>query len=395
MQSNRTFALFVLAGSVLLSPPAYAMVSEGTGGQATPAKTPPAKGEAQAEPKAAGGSSMLKRRSAKSKDAAKPEEKHADASPGAHGAGGDGHDAQHDAKHEVGGHADAKDASAMSAADAQASVAAPNAEQALAMLREGNARWVKGETQSPNADATAREEAAKGQKPFVSVLGCADSRVPLERLFDRGVGEVFAVRVAGNVAGDSEIGTLEYGIGHLNTPLLVVMGHSKCGAVAAAASGAQVHGKIAGLLAHVQPAVDRAKANNPNATQDELVAAAVRENVWQSIADLVRESSTVRDGVESGKLTVVGAVYDIASGEVVFLGQHPWQKEVIAAGKLHAQTGEQAVAKHDAHALTPQAPAAAATLATLDHEAAAKAAEMVEQSDAGHGTDAAHDKKDH
>jgi carbonic anhydrase len=316
---------------------------------------------------------MLKRRAAKAKDvkndahadkhdaekkdadkheAAKPADAHAENAEHAHAASDADKKAPadaHDAKP-----AEQNDHAAPAPAHADAAF---TGEQALQMLREGNARWVSGKVQSPNADSAAREEAAKGQKPFVSVLGCADSRVPLERLFDRGVGEVFAVRVAGNVAGDSETGTLEYGIGHLNTPLLVVMGHSKCDVVSAAASGAQVRGKVVNLLAHVQPAVDRAKAQNPNASQDELVAAAVKENVWQSISDLFRESSTVRDAAESGKLLVVGAVYDIATGEVSFLGSHPWQKEVIAAGKHFAsstQTAAHTPAASDAHAPVQQ-----------------------------------------
>lgn len=287
-------------------------------------------------------------------------------------------------------------------APSAAETKAPTADEALAMLREGNARWVAGKSQSPNADAAARDEAAKGQKPFVSVLGCADSRVPLERLFDRGVGEIFAVRVAGNVAGDSETGTLEYGVGHLHTPLLVVMGHSKCGAVAAAASGAEVHGKVASLIAHVQPAVNRAKASNPNASGDELVALAVRENVWQSIADLLRESSAVREAVEAGKLTVVGAVYDIASGEVSFMGRHPWQTEVVAAGKLAQTTTMQTAASQatsPASAHTVELPHGHAALketvatpahAVATHEEPAQDDEHAESND-DHAEPAKHD----
>ena len=110
---------------------------------------------------------------------------------------------------------------------------------ALKMLQEGNQRWVMDKDENPNTDPSRRAMLAeKGQKPFVTILTCADSRLPVERIFDRGVGEVFVVRVAGNVAGTSETGTIEYAVGHIKTPLLVVMGHTKCGAVAAAASGA-------------------------------------------------------------------------------------------------------------------------------------------------------------
>jgi carbonic anhydrase len=331
--------------------------------------------------------SMLSRR-----PAPKHDDKH-DAKPSAK------HDA-HDAKASTPAHADAagaaphaeehsetKDAASATVDPAHGAATPtehasepPTAAQALAWLQEGNARWVKGETQNPSSDAAQRELAAGGQHPFVSVLSCADSRVPLERLFDRGVGEIFAVRVAGNVAGDSEVGTLEYGTQHLHTPLLVVMGHTKCGAVAAAASGAQVHGKVASLLAHVAPAVDRAKALNPQASGDELVALSVQENVWQTISTLLRESSGVRELVESGKLTIVGAVYDIASGEVRLIGSHPWQRELLAASKaMHSQqvatAGEAQghAAKATEHAAAPSAHADAAAHADGHDDAHADA----------------------
>ncbi|MFN0134148.1 MAG: carbonic anhydrase [Phycisphaerales bacterium] len=207
-----------------------------------------------------------------------------------------------------------------------------DAEQALTLLMSGNERWVSGESQSPNTDAARRKNVAEnGQKPFVTVLSCADSRVPIERAFDRGVGDVFVVRVAGNIAAGAEVGTIEYGVGHLKTPLLVVMGHTQCGAVAAAATGAQVHGKVADILAAINPAVARAKKNNPTADASELARIVVRENVWQSIFDLFKASEECRQMAAKGDLQVIGAIYDISSGKVEWLGEHPWQSELIAA----------------------------------------------------------------
>lgn len=206
------------------------------------------------------------------------------------------------------------------------------AEQALTFLTEGNARWVANTPLAPNTDSSRRADAAEnGQKPFVTVLTCADSRLPVERLFDRGVGDVFVVRVAGNVAGDSETGTIEYGVGHLNTPLLVVMGHTKCGAVAAAASGAEVHGHIAQLVSQITPAVERAKRANPNLIGAELAAASVKENVWQTVFQLFKTSPEFLEAVQGGKVKVVGAVCDISTGKVEWMGEHPWQSELIAA----------------------------------------------------------------
>src|SRR5262249_10338084 len=116
---------------------------------------------------------------------------------------------------------------------------AVSAEEGLKLLKEGNARWGAGKPENPATEAWRRELLAEaGQKPFVTVLACSDSRVPVERLFDRGVGDVFVVRVAGNVIGGDESGSIEYGIEHLHTPLLVIMGHTKCGAVQAAATHA-------------------------------------------------------------------------------------------------------------------------------------------------------------
>jgi carbonic anhydrase len=207
-----------------------------------------------------------------------------------------------------------------------------DADRALALLTEGNARWVAGESQNPSTDPARRTTTAeKGQKPFVTVLTCADSRLPVERLFDRGVGEVFVIRVAGNVSGPSETGTIEYGVGHLHTPLLVVMGHTRCGAVAAAASGAELHGALGGMVARINPAVERARRANPGIDQQELTRLVITENIWQSMFDLLRSSDELRSAVASGQVRLVGALCDISTGKVDWLGEHPWQSELLAA----------------------------------------------------------------
>ena len=215
---------------------------------------------------------------------------------------------------------------------------------ALQLLVEGNNRWVAGAIQNPNCDSERRNEQASGQTPSVTVLTCADSRLPVERLFDRGVGEIFTVRVAGNVAGDREIGTIEYGLGHLHTRLLVVMGHTKCGAVKACVDGAHnsaLHGSVRELVASIEPAVDRAKRNNPDADAAELVNLAVKENIWQGVYNLMTGSSEIRNLVNKGEVRIVGAVYDIQSGKVEFLGEHPWQKELLTALNLQDRAANQ------------------------------------------------------
>lgn len=212
-----------------------------------------------------------------------------------------------------------------------------NADAALKMLQDGNQRWVMDKDENPNTEPARRAMVTeKGQKPFCSILTCADSRLPVERIFDRGVGEIFVVRVAGNVAGTSETGTLEYASEHLKTPLFVVMGHTKCGAVAAAASGAQLHGALGELVANITPAVDRVKRNNPEIDEKQIAPLAVKENVWQTITDLLKRSPEMRAAVSKNEIKIVGAVCDIATGKVEWMGEHPWQAELVEAFNVRA-----------------------------------------------------------
>lgn len=204
-------------------------------------------------------------------------------------------------------------------------------EAALKLLQEGNERWVSGKFENPNTSTNRRQQqATEGQTPFVTVLTCADSRLPVERVFDRGVGEVFVIRVAGNVVGPHEAGTIEYGAGHLNSRLLVVMGHTKCGAVAAACSGAKIDGNVGALVENIRPAVDRAKTTT-GADGAALTSAAIKENVWQSVFDLLRTSPELCKMVKSGHVKVVGAVCDVSSGKVEWMGEHPWQDALVQA----------------------------------------------------------------
>ena len=135
----------------------------------------------------------------------------------------------------------------------------PSGDEALQRLLDGNERFVA-ETQShPHQNSARRIELGNGQAPFAAVLACADSRVPPEVLFDQGLGDLFVVRVAGNIINDQLLGSLEYAAAHLHTPLIMVMGHTKCGAIGAVASGAELEGHIASLAPAIQPAVDKVK----------------------------------------------------------------------------------------------------------------------------------------
>lgn len=204
-------------------------------------------------------------------------------------------------------------------------------DQALEMLKKGNARYLAGKQEHPHQDFGRRElTAEKGQHPFATVLSCSDSRVPVEILFDRGVGDIFVIRVAGNVANVDEVASIEYSADHLNTPLLVVLGHTHCGAVQAVAENADVHGNISTLVKSIVPAVAKARQKNPTATGEVLVNEAVKANVWQAIEDLFKISPITRKNVKDGKLKVLGAVYDIDTGAITWLGTHDKQEDLIS-----------------------------------------------------------------
>ncbi len=242
------------------------------------------------------------------------------------------------------GHEDKPEPKHQAAADDESPEA--GAKASLTRLREGNQRWMKEKESNPNNDASRRASTAEnGQQPFAAILTCADSRIPVERVFDCGVGDVFVIRVAGNVVGGDASGTIEYGAEHLHVPLLVVMGHTKCGAVAAAASGGDPGGNITQLVEKITPAVSRAKQLHPEMDEKEIVVEAVKENVMQSIFDLLRSSSVVREMVHQNKIQIVGAVYDIGSGKVEWIGEHPWQDALVEAfDAKHAKQVKQSTA---------------------------------------------------
>jgi carbonic anhydrase len=206
---------------------------------------------------------------------------------------------------------------------------AVNSSALLAELNKGNERFTSGKNAFPRSGATRRKDVAKGQTPFATVLTCADSRVSPEFIFDQGIGDLFVVRVAGNVADTDEIGTIEYGVGHLKTPVLIVMGHTHCGAVKAVQEGAKVSQNIKWLVDNIAPALDRVKKSHPDADAHEIVELAVEENVRQSIQDILKRSEEVREKVAEGHLTICGGVYDLESGKVKWLGAKP---------EIHAET---------------------------------------------------------
>lgn len=183
----------------------------------------------------------------------------------------------------------------------------------LKRLMDGNARYVAGKSVHANQDRARRTEVAKGQKPFAMLLSCADSRVPPEILFDQGLGDLFVVRVAGNIADPHALGSLEYGAQVLGARFLMVLGHEYCGAVDAAVKGGKVGGNIDSIIDTIAPAAARAKADT--ATTD-LLNRAINENVREVIAAINQRSGSLSGMAGKGDLKIVGARYDLDSGEV-------------------------------------------------------------------------------
>lgn len=174
-------------------------------------------------------------------------------------------------------------------------------------LLEGNRRFVDGKALAPHRDAARRAEVAETQRPFAAFLSCADSRVPLEIVFDEGIGDLFVVRNAGNITTPEVIASLEYGTLVLGAAVLVVVGHSGCGAVKAAMAGDAVPGQISTLYQHLMPAVDRGGKD---------IDAVTRANVEVQARTLRQASPVIAGLVREGKLAVRGVVYDIKSGRL-------------------------------------------------------------------------------
>jgi len=212
-----------------------------------------------------------------------------------------------------------------------------SADEAMRVLKAGNARYVEGTLQHPHQDRARRAlTAAQGQHPLAAVLTCADSRVPAEIIFDQGIGDIFVIRVAGNVAATDEIGSMEYAVDHLAVPLAIVLGHSQCGAVSAVVDNAKLPPNIASLAAPIKPAVDKARGANPEAARDVLLKAAITDNVWQAIEDMLRQSPIIREKARDQQVQVVGALYDLDSGQVQWLGPHPDQAKLAGVKKAPA-----------------------------------------------------------
>ncbi|MGL5804513.1 MAG: carbonic anhydrase [Xenococcaceae cyanobacterium] len=185
-------------------------------------------------------------------------------------------------------------------------------DRALEQLMEGNNRFISGKPNNSKRDLASLKSVSKEQKPFAAILGCADSRVPSEIIFDRGFGELFIVRCAGNVATPEEIGSLEFGTLVLGAKVLMVMGHAGCGAVKAAMAGAPVPGSIPSVLAQIEPAVKDIKGS-PEDSQ--ALKKATEANVLAQVQKLTA-SPVISELITAGKLKIVGAYFNFETGQI-------------------------------------------------------------------------------
>ena len=197
------------------------------------------------------------------------------------------------------------------------------AREALARLQEGNRRFVDGVGRSVTG-RDRRAELAAGQEPFAIVLGCSDSRVPAEIVFDQGLGDLFVIRVAGNIVAPSQIGSVEFAAAQFGTRLVVVLGHSMCGAVLATLQELRRPGEaqspnLRSIVNRIRPAVASLVAGEPAADASALVDRAVHANIRASVQSLRRGSPILEELIASDGLLVVGASYSLETGDVDFL----------------------------------------------------------------------------
>ncbi|MBT8106803.1 MAG: carbonic anhydrase [Gammaproteobacteria bacterium] len=195
-----------------------------------------------------------------------------------------------------------------------------SAPDALTRLRDGNARFVAGTSNINDAVSSARRaELVGGQAPFAVILACSDSRVPVELIFDQGLGDLFVIRVAGNIVAPSQVGSVEFAAAELGTPLVIVLGHSNCGAVNAALkelTNTQGAGSpnLQSIVDRIRPAVEPLLRTGRDVGLQDAVAA----NVRQSVDHLRKGSAILEELIGAGELTVLGAEYSIETGEVEF-----------------------------------------------------------------------------
>jgi carbonic anhydrase len=190
----------------------------------------------------------------------------------------------------------------------------------LGKLKFGNEQFAKGTVTTPKADEMTRYQLeTEGQRPFAVVVSCSDSRVPPEIIFNQGLGELFVVRVAGNIVNEENLASIEYAVEHLKAPLIVALGHTHCGAVKAAVAGKHLEGHLPHLVAHIEPVIRQLHHTHPHLKGDALVERVIQENVRYTIRVILERSEIVRKHYEAGKVQFAGGVYHLREGKVEWL----------------------------------------------------------------------------
>jgi carbonic anhydrase len=199
----------------------------------------------------------------------------------------------------------------------------PSAQTALQWIRYGNERHMAGKYVHWHQSAQRRADVAGTERPHTIVVSCSDSRVPPEVLFDQGLGDLFVVRVAGNVIGDHELASIEYAAHQLGAPLVVVLGHQRCGFVAAAVRGGEMPGRLGSIAAAMAPALARAKSQSGDRVEQTIQA-----NVTVNVESIRSSEPVLSRLAQAGKLEVTGAYYSLDTGEVRWLDSSSTRTEV-------------------------------------------------------------------
>lgn len=196
---------------------------------------------------------------------------------------------------------------------------------ALRQLEEGNKRFAEGKAIHPHQDAARRSQADSDVKtPVAIILACADARVPVETVLDQGVGDVYVVRVAGNVLGTYELASLELAVSQMpNTPVIVVLGHTKCDAVHMALEGKELSDNFKRITNFLAPSIEIAAKTNPHQKGLRLTRAVTKHNIRRVQAEIVRGSPLIQNRIRERALSIFGAIYDTETGKVQWIGQHP------------------------------------------------------------------------
>lgn len=188
--------------------------------------------------------------------------------------------------------------------------------QALRILKDGNKRFVQNLKVNRNLLEQVNDT-RDGQWPFAAVLSCIDSRTSAELIFDQGLGDIFSIRIAGNVINDDILGSMEFACKAAGAKFILVLGHKKCGAIKGACDNVEM-GHLSGLLAKIQPAIEETRSADGHSDKSEFIENVARLNVKRRVQEILKRSSILREMVEEGKLGIGGAMYDVATGEVEF-----------------------------------------------------------------------------